>query len=642
MQTEVVRKVLSLAQQAVKETHRARLDAYIHAYCRAIPPEVLAEVDPHRLLAFAMDRFAFLEEDFARTVKVVIREPESTLLGDEAPCTVIETRLPDCAFVVRTIKAFLRQQGLLAQFVLHPIHGVIHENGQITGIDRERGRGTRISQVYMQVSPISAERREALRADLEARLECLLLVNREHGSIRERFEHVRGFMTALATGSTPRVAEAQEALELSDWLADDNFVFSGYAYFPYETNGVKAPERRFGLFSTEDPELDEVIGDIVATRRNRDELYSFYRTDYTTVVRSVAQVRYFGVGQPGPEGKYVGEHVFIGLISTRGLKQPNRRVPVVEKRIKEVMAGLEDQPGSYSYGKVHAILDSIPLEDLFYWTTDEIGEIADQFRLAESRDHARAFVWRRKGGRRMSAVCVVPRMQFSEAMRERLSLEIREHLGTPKLREYRAETDDESPIRMHFTVGRYRPSVTDGELEKLQSKLELLLESWEDQLRRIVFKRYRGRAESAPQSRYLAAVASAQEIWSRYGARFPESYKGMQTPDVALADIALMEKLDDGNGIAVALTVLGEGDNLVGRAETNVKCEVPIAHGTTSTRHATIRCANGQLSVQDMKSTNGTYVNGRRLEPNVVTPLNDGDKVRFGGYTVSLVVAHRQ
>lgn len=87
--------------------------------------------------------------------------------------------------------------------------------------------------------------------------------------------------------------------------------------------------------------------------------------------------------------------------------------------------------------------------------------------------------------------------------------------------------------------------------------------------------------------------------------------------------------------------VLNDGDNLVGRAETNVKCEVPIAHGTTSTRHATIRCVNGQISVQDMKSTNGTYVNGRRLDPNVPTPLNDGDKVRFGGYTVNLVVASR-
>ncbi len=582
MQTEVVRQVLSLAHQAVKETHRERLDAYIHAYCRAIPPEVLSEVDPNRLLAFTMDRFAFLEEDFSRTVKVAIREPESTLLSDEPPCTVIETRLPDCAFVVRTIKAFLRQQGLHVQFVLHPIHGVIHDNGHITGIDRDRGRGTRISQVYMQVTPIPGERRDALRADLVARLECLLLVNRAFVSIRERFEHARGFMTALGTGTTPRAAEATEALELSNWLADDNFVFSGYAYFPYEANGVKEPERRLGLFATDDIDLNEVIGDIVATRRNRDELYSFYRTDYTTVVRSVAQVRYFGVAQPGPDGRYVGEHVFIGLISTRGLKQPNRRVPVVANRIEEVMANLEDPPGSYSYNKVHAILDSIPLEDLFYWTTDEIREIAEQFRRAESRDQARVFVWRRKGGRRMSAVCVVPRMRFSEAMRERLSQEIREYLGTPKLREYRAETDDESPIRMHFTVGRYRPNVTDTDLEILQQKLDLLLESWEDQLRRLIFKRYRGRGETGTQSRYLATVSSAQEILARHGARFPESYKGLQSPEIALGDIALMEKIDDGDGLSCALTVLGEGPErhtslrLFSRSELLLNDVVPV------------------------------------------------------------------
>lgn len=559
MQTDVVRQVLALAHQAVKETHRDRLDAYIHAYCRAIPPEVLSEVDPNRLLAFTMDRFAFLEEDFARTVKVAIRDPESTLLGDEAPCTVIETRLADCAFVVRTIKAFLRQQGLHVQFVLHPIHGVIHDSTQITGIDRERGRGTRISQVYMQVSPIPPDRRDALCADLEARLNCLLLVNHAYSSVRERFEHVRSSLGTLSRGGTQHADEATEALELSDWLADDNFVFSGYAYFPYEPNGVKAPESRYGLFATDDTELTEVVGDIVATRRNRSELYSFYRTDYTTVVRSVAQVRYFGVGVPGPDGEYVGEHVFVGLISTRGLKQPNRRVPVVAKRIKEVMASLEDQPGSYAYGKVHAILDSIPLEDLFYWTTDEIREIAEQFRLAESRDQARVFVWRRKGGRRMSAVCVVPRMQFSEAMRERLSLEIRAELGSPKLREYRAETDDESPIRLHFTVGRYRPIVTDADLETLQHKLELLLESWDEKLRRLVFKRYRGRGDTGTQSRYLAAIASAQEIWSRYSAGFPESYKGIQSPDIALGDIALMEKIDDGEGLSVALMLLGEG-----------------------------------------------------------------------------------
>jgi pSer/pThr/pTyr-binding forkhead associated (FHA) protein len=77
----------------------------------------------------------------------------------------------------------------------------------------------------------------------------------------------------------------------------------------------------------------------------------------------------------------------------------------------------------------------------------------------------------------------------------------------------------------------------------------------------------------------------------------------------------------------------------VGRAETSVKCDVPIAHGTTSTRHANISCSGGQLSITCLGSTNGTYVNGRRIDANVPTPLNDGDKVRFGGFTAYLAIA---
>src|SRR5207247_6833948 len=96
--------------------------------------------------------------------------------------------------------------------------------------------------------------------------------------------------------------ESNEAVQLIDWLKDDNFIVSGYAWFPvanghadHSPGGVRA-EKGLGLFAApERRNLEEVVGEIVATRRNRDEIYSFYRTDYTTVVRSVAQVRYFGV-----------------------------------------------------------------------------------------------------------------------------------------------------------------------------------------------------------------------------------------------------------------------------------------------------------------------------------------------------------
>jgi len=578
MQTEVVRQVLSLAQQSVKESHRDRLESYIRSYVRAIPPEVLSEVEPQHLLAFVMDRLAFLEEDFTRTVKVVIHDPQATLLPEETPSTVIETRLPDCAFIIRTIKSFLREKGLQLQFVLHPIHGVVHDRDQVTGVDT--ARGTRYSQVYLQVSPIPAAQREELRKDLEQRLELTLQVNRDRYPMMQKLDETRARLCKLA-GLDPsmpsaresqqlpvldltkadqagqREREAGEAVELIDWLKDDNFILLGYAWFPHthgngNGNGARHMEHRLGLFAAPAQEtLEDVIGEIVATRKTREEVYSFYRTDFMTTVRSVSQVRYFGVAERGPDGTPIGEHVFIGQMSTKALKQANRRVPVVGKRIKEVMRKSEDQPGSYAYAKTVAILDSLPLEDLFYWRIDEIKNIAEQFRLAEAKDHARVFVWRRPGGRRITIVCVVPRMRFSEALRAEVSEEIRTFLDVPHMREYRAETDDESPIRLHFTVGKYRPNVTDADLETLTEELENLLASWDDRLRALVFRRYRNRSESG---------ATAQDIWNRWGTRFPESYKGTLSPEIALLDISLLEKLDAAEGLRVALVTVGEGE----------------------------------------------------------------------------------
>src|SRR5262249_52152297 len=96
------------------------------------------------------------------------------------------------------------------------------------------------------------------------------------------------------------------------------------------------------------------------------------------------------------------------------------------------------------------------------------------------------------------------------------------------------------------------------DLEKLGEHIEKLLESWDDQLREMIFKRYRGRSEIAAQSRYLATTASAQEIWTRYGSRFPESYKGTNPPEIGLLDIGLFEKLD-AEGLRAGLAILGDG-----------------------------------------------------------------------------------
>ena len=57
-------------------------------------------------------------------------------------------------------------------------------------------------------------------------------------------------------------------------------------------------------------------------------------------------------------------------------------------------------------------------------------------------------------------------------------------------------------------------------------------------------------------------------------------------------------------------------------------CDINLMDPEVSRRHAAIRDQDGSLAIEDLGSTNGTYVNDRRIA--AVTTLKDGDVVRLG------------
>lgn len=54
--------------------------------------------------------------------------------------------------------------------------------------------------------------------------------------------------------------------------------------------------------------------------------------------------------------------------------------------------------------------------------------------------------------------------------------------------------------------------------------------------------------------------------------------------------------------------------------------------------HAVIRRNNGNVIVMDLGSSNGTYVNGTRLMPNMEQPLRHGDVVSLGKLKMQVVL----
>src|SRR3954465_7050170 len=73
----------------------------------------------------------------------------------------------------------------------------------------------------------------------------------------------------------------------------------------------------------------------------------------------------------------------------------------------------------------------------------------------------------------------------------------------------------------------------------------------------------------------------------------------------------------------------GEPEVTVGRVPGN---DIVLPKGNVSKRHSRVVKQDGRFFVVDLKSTNGTYLNGRRITtPSVIKP---GDKIYVGDFVV--------
>src|SRR5262249_50085694 len=79
---------------------------------------------------------------------------------------------------------------------------------------------------------------------------------------------------------------------------------------------------------------------------------------------------------------------------------------------------------------------------------------------------------------------------------------------------------------------------------------------------------------------------------------------------------------------AIKLTA---GETIVGRSR---DCDLCIPSSDISRRHCLITLSNGQVTVEDLSSANGTFLNGVRLTG--VKPVRSNDNLRIGPLTFTI------
>ncbi len=90
-------------------------------------------------------------------------------------------------------------------------------------------------------------------------------------------------------------------------------------------------------------------------------------------------------------------------------------------------------------------------------------------------------------------------------------------------------------------------------------------------------------------------------------------------------------------GTTTTFDLVGKSTVVVGRedAPSNSFPDIDLTpygaeEGGVSRLHARLTQSNDAWSIEDLESTNFTFVNRKRIAPKTPTPLNDGDEIRLG------------
>jgi pSer/pThr/pTyr-binding forkhead associated (FHA) protein len=139
---------------------------------------------------------------------------------------------------------------------------------------------------------------------------------------------------------------------------------------------------------------------------------------------------------------------------------------------------------------------------------------------------------------------------------------------------------------------------------------------------------------------YLFVWRSLKTVASGLSDR-PRSTVSVPAPPPA-APPARASKRRGGSGVPTNVVIHGKdgrrigsfkltGDIEIGRAD---HCTIRLADTYASQVHARLSARNGSWTIEDLGSTNGTFLNERRLES--PSQVRSGDKVRIGTTVLEL------
>ncbi|GAB3306636.1 NAD-glutamate dehydrogenase [Geodermatophilus aquaeductus] len=483
---------------------------------------------------------------------LALRHLRLAAVRPQGSATVVVERLPDgrglllvvtddMPFLVDSVTAEVVRQGAGLQHVVHPVVVVRRDvSGALRAFCDSPGTAAAgcgpdaLAESWMAVvldGPLDDEAAGDLVTGLRTVLADVRAVDEDAPRTAARALELATRLEEQGSAEVEDPADdPAEAAALLRWLADGNFVFLGARDAEVGDDVRAVPGTGLGVLRSDTAAaLPEAAGPLGPS------LVTVTKADIRSTVHRRAWLDLVAVTVPAAGGRPARQHRLVGLFPGTASAAGVRDVPLVRRRVAQVVEGSGVPADSHTGKTLVDVLDTLPRDELFQATGAELLPVALAVLYLQERRQTRLFLRRDPFGRFWSALVYLPRDRYTTEVRLAMQQLLLSRLGGRDI-EFTARSTESVLARLHFVVRvpvtrGGTPALPEVDVDALQQELAAVARSWFDDLTEALSARY---GEDTHQ--VLARVADA----------FPAAYQEDFSATTAVEDLARLDALAPG------------------------------------------------------------------------------------------------
>lgn len=547
----IINKLIAHAKKHESAQIYPLLKSFIPLYYANVPVEDLESRETKDLYGALKSHWDLIYKRAPGEYKRHIFNPKQDKDGWQSSHTVLEFVLDDQPFLVDTISMEINKRSLTNYFLIH-LGGIKvkrnkqHQIVDILPISAPDEGYVKEAPIYIEVDRITdAKILEELGESLDRVLSDAIVAVADWPEMQAEVQKALQDIESAKAPLDPE--EIEESKAFLRWLLNDNFTFLGFCNYEVVTeDGRKAlhsmPKSGLGVLREQNEEkrthyYDELPSEARELALSKQILY-ISKTGTISTVHSARYTDYIVVKRFNNKGEVIGERRFLGLYTSAAYYSNSQSIPVVRKKVKEVLAQSGFIEKSHAIKSLQHILETLPRGDLFQATAKELYEFAMGIFYLQERRRIRLFVRKDAYGRFVSCLVYIPRNNVNTELYYQMQ-DILQRAFKGQDVSFTTLFTDSVLARIHYLIRLNPKQQVQYDVNKIEQELVKVGRSWYDDLHD-----------------YCAAYFGeehANYLMHRYRKTFPPGYRDTFPASAAIDDVKQIERINEENPLEMRL-----------------------------------------------------------------------------------------